>query len=232
MGGINHQPCRNYMEKSTALSRSVSEAYSSLWDANIGIEDIILAELSHKKSSSYNAVLASLEHSVDSLGRADNDFNQLLQKMNQLHFDLKPATINFKHITEQWEQDGFIKNDVFWQEIVALYREGGFRNAIGTLQNKFIAVRNETRELLGVLTHHRQSVAEGSFMIDVEENKIPLRQYFAKTLTCWDGALSLFRYSSLISTELYLQDMGYPSLVDGVKSTSNSRVRIPKSIEV
>lgn len=212
MGGINHQPCHGYIEESTVLSRSVSEAQKFLWEANISIEDVILREINQKEFGSYDSIVISLEKSVDALKCADNDFRKLSLKMDRMRFVSKPTALNFEQLTAAWKKENFIIDDDQWKEIVEIYKEGGFRNALYVLQLKFVAVNKETRNLLAVIKQYRQSAENRLFMSDVEENKIPLRQQFAKILTRWSEALNLFRYSSLISTEIYLRDMNYPAL--------------------
>lgn len=220
------------MEESTTLSKSVSVAYKFLWEANIDIEDAILAEIKRQEPSSYNSIISALENSVGALELVDHNFEKLSQKMDRLHFVLKPAVINFEQTSIKWEKYGYIANDKFWKEIISLYKEGGFRNAIGSLRNRFVITNQETRDLLAMIKNHKQSAANRLFMADIEENKIPLRQHFARVLTCWDKALSLFRYSSLISTELYLRDRGYPQLAEGMEETHKLNSNLHHSITV
>lgn len=178
----------------------------------------MLAEINHKEFNSYEAIIVSLENSIKALKRADQDFRQLAAKMDNLNFISKPSTLDFEQLAKKWEHENFISDDKAWKEITGTYKEGGFRKALYVLQLKFVAVNKETRNLLAVIKNHRASAERGLFMSDVEENKIPLRQQFAKILTRWNEALNLFRYSSLISTEIYLHDEGYPSLSEYEKA--------------
>ncbi len=60
-----------------------------------------------------------------------------------------------------------------------------------------------------------REAAERDALIDaVEENKIPMRQYFARLFSRWFYVFTMFLYSALMSTELAYQEKGYGTLAE------------------
>ena len=48
----------------------------------------------------------------------------------------------------------------------------------------------------------------------IENNEVPLRQYYAQVFSLWNTLHAMFLYSALMMTELFYRVNAYPSLLE------------------
>jgi len=90
-------------------------------------------------------------------------------------------------------------------------------------RNEFLKLKEPTDDLIHVFETMKEA-AERDILIDaVEENQIPMRQYFARLFSRWYYLSTMFLYSALISTELAYQEQGYGTLTE-VPSVERPRI--------
>lgn len=222
MGGMNHQPCKTYLQNSTKLSRHMSLAFASLQLANVALEDVILAELDDKRGSVDNIIL----HLIDSEGSLVNmkrTLTDLEQQMSDNNFeDLPPlATINLDLLGTSLTVQGMHKSAIEWSAAANVMGRLGFRGMILAFSGDIDELLKLTDELQNKVEAARELAKAGSMHEMLEENRSGnFKAEFASLYTAWASFQQLFLASSLISTELWYQFNLNGSLVD---STEHAR---------
>ena len=109
MGGMNHQPCKNFLKPSTMLSRHVSMANLQLLQANVFLEDILLAEMAGGRKSLV-PIVSTLKGSIKSLADASMTIISLKELMDAHSYQDMPSlhTINLKGIGGELANHGAI----------------------------------------------------------------------------------------------------------------------------
>lgn len=215
MGGINHQPCRHYLAESTKLSLDLSQARSAFEQANVCLEQILLAELSGTRGVGTQMV----EHLVRSrhfLGEAKLDIGALRRKLDENHFVDLPSIsrIDFEMLGYQFVAAGMVSTDA-WRVISGLAISGGFRMTLEHIERQLGVLTNHLDQLDSQVRHLDENIRAGGVSAILEEN-LPgnIRVAFAKTYCQWSVFMQEFLASALCSTEQWYVFMGYGSLLE------------------
>jgi hypothetical protein len=210
MGGINHQPCREYLDLSTGLSRQISQAIAAFWQSNVAIEDLILAELA-KRHSTLDAALGHLTESDECLRRGLDTLEDLERRMDDLSYQDVPELGSQAVLATGLAlcKTGAIEQN-HWDNAWLEMKSGGFRQMLQKFREEVTELRGKTATLV---TGLRLLVGE-EFTIVPEENRVGnFKIPFAQLLTAWQAFIGLFAASSLITTEAWYKHNGYGSLV-------------------
>ena len=126
MGGINHQPCNQYLRWSTKLSRAISLARAELDLANVALEDVIVAELEVRRESR-DDLGDHLKSSLASLRGAGQMINDLRREMKENGYKDLPTlhTLDLDEIGEQLSQNGLVERQA-WDEVARSMKTGTF----------------------------------------------------------------------------------------------------------
>lgn len=214
MGGINHQPCRAYLKESTQLSRSVSLARSAMELANVGLEDLLLAELGGSIGSCDHMV-QQLGSSIACLRQADVDIDALTLKMEDSRFEDLPTlkTIDFKALGTKLVANGMVSAEA-WEQVMSRARDGGFRSVLAAIKQMVQALATRSETLLTAMEALHPVAASSTVNVIMEENRPGnLRVTFAQLYSAWSTFTQFFLASSMSSTEQWYVYMGYGGLV-------------------
>lgn len=220
MGGKNHQPCNKYLSISTQMSRFASLAFAHLELANVGLEDLLLAEIvgesgnidifenelsNSQKNISY--LIATIEKLRNEM--KNNDFRDLLS-IRPINLDaIGIMLINAKMV-----------NSNAWDEVVKNDRSGGFYKNLEMINKNALSLVTHTDKLLEKIEELRLYAKNKSITEILEKNLDGnLKPEFAKLYFAWSQFQELFIASSLLSTEVYYAFNGYGSLINVAAQT-------------
>lgn len=210
MGGINHQPCSQYLRWSAKLSRAISLARAELDLANVVLEDVIVAELESRRESRDN-LRSHLKNSLTSLRDASRMTSDLRHAMEENGYKDLPTlhTLDLGEIGEQLFQSGMVERQA-WDEMTKSMRTGTFFANL----DLFIAGIDDLHHKTLVLVVTFGRVQNRSLSEVAEENQSSnFKNAFARLYTSWSSFHAHFLASSLLSTEVWYAFMGYGSLV-------------------
>ncbi len=227
MGGINHQPCRNYFRESTEWSRNLSIAESEFHLANIALEDIILMEL-NGKISSLKGIIYHLESSSWALSRAWDNASLIEEKMELLDFQDFECVFSshFDSLGELLASRGIVDLSS-WEKVLGCIRENGFRMVVKNSKNKIEDMIRATQELIDSINR----ISPGGIIDIMEENKPDnIRIPFGYLYSSRSSFMQFFLASSIISAEAWYLSSGNESFAKKIDSEiSLERYYIPKS---
>jgi len=204
MGGRNHQPCNKYLENSTRLSRSVSQANLMLEHSNIALEDVILAELRGDKST-MRTVQHYLLASGDYVRQALADITALANQMNVLGYTDLPE-INDPRVSYEGGElsDRGIVLCRSWVKMYDLWREKTFYGVLDYFTTALLEIERDTMTLAKKISGLQDHAEDGKIHTILESNMDGnFKVEFAKLYTSWNTFLSDFMASSLISTTIW-----------------------------
>lgn len=214
MGGINHQPCNQYLRWSTKLSRAISLARAELDLANVALEDVIVAELEDRRESR-DDLMEHLKSSLASLRGAGQMINDLRREMKENGYKDLPTlrTLDLSEVGEQLVQNGLVERPA-WDEMAETMKTGTFFANLDLFEAKVEDLYRKTTNL--VMSFGRTQ--NRSLSEVAEENQSSnFKIAFARLYTDWSKFHARFLASSLLSTEVWYAYMGYGSLVSTKK---------------
>jgi hypothetical protein len=214
MGGQNHQPCGSYLELSTKLSRTVSEARSYLELANIAFEEVILTELRGDKKS-VALVIENLQESAGKIGQAKNLIAALSEQMYELGYqDLPPLhKLDLDSIGATMAQLGMTDLRA-WEATLEVERRSGFYGVLDLFRRKLVSLQKKTDSLILLFQNLDQPEFAGHIAEIMEKNQPGnVKIEFAQLYTGWQEFQSIFLASSMLSTEIWYAFTNAPSLV-------------------
>lgn len=223
MGGMNHQPCRNFLKPSTMLSKHVSMANLQLLQANVFLEDILLAEMDNGKKS-LAPVIFTLKQSAKSLGDASMTLVSLKELMDERNYQDLPSlhTLNLKELGVELADQGAV-NLIAWNKMRILMRDGTFYTNVAHFSGMFQRLTSETVALTEKFVALEQRAEAGLLTSVLEENQEGnIKFAFAKLLTSWTSFMQEFLASSLVSTEVWYANCGFGSILDDITEKETS----------
>lgn len=223
MGGMNHQPCKSFLKPSTLLSKHVSMANLQLLQANVFLEDILLAEMASGKKS-LTPVVSTLKGSIKSLADASIILVSLKELMDARNYqDLPPLhTLNLKGIGSELADHGAI-NLGAWNKMRAMMKDGTFYTNVSYFSDMFQKLTMETYMLAEKFSALKHRAETGSLTAVLEENEPGnIKLAFAKLLTSWTTFMQEFLASSLVSTEVWYANCGFGSILDDITEKETS----------
>lgn len=236
MGGINHKPTRKkFAVLSALLSKKVTEAFVATHMANIMIEHVLIASSNEgdylipkevrnqindlAKAQFYlSEAIRQLEEALKGLEEVDEMYDLLIDALAQDGYQGNPLAprIYDLHLREQFDGTIILPHllvDV-WDEIASKIEAENLPATFQFEQSLFRNLQPLIYDLLDVLKRAREVVGSGQFIEALESNTLPLRTYFARVFSYLYYVMTTFLYSTLISTELFYQSEGLPSLVE------------------
>lgn len=211
MGGMNHQPCRDYRREATCLSRCLSLARSSFEMGNVALEDLILLELDGSKGS-IEQIVSHLLAARDNLASMGEAIIDLRTKMAALDFrELKGfADAEFHQLASA----GMIETGSLIR-MLAIRRHSGFEGNLTELERQRSQVLVNIADLIDAITETTELgvVADGQVDEMLEENwRGNFKPQFAVAYQTFNAFQQDFLASAMISTEAFYVQEGYGSL--------------------
>lgn len=113
--------------------------------------------------------------------------------------------------------NGLIVNSRVWSELEEHIQKQNILDTLAWEAEQFEQLQMPTRNLIATLQECRR-IAEtdgGNAMANaIENNEVPLRQFYAQVFSLWNTLHAMFLYSALMMTELFYRTNGYPSLTE------------------
>lgn len=215
MGGINHQPCKGYLEESTELSRSISLARSQFEQGNIALEDVLILELAGK-SGSADPIKHHLQLSQDHLLSALSWLKRLKAKMDRMNYRDLPAlhTINLSELGDRLVSAGMVSRHS-WNKMSDIMVSRTFYGNVKEFETQILSILRLTRDLLTAVSSVTDFAEDGRLNLLLEENRPGnFKPQFVKLYLRWNQFMGDFLASSLISTEVWYAHNGFGSITD------------------
>jgi hypothetical protein len=213
MGGKNHQPCRNYIEPSTRLSRAVSIACIELETANVHLEDLLLAEFSGGRGT-VDGICDHLELSRKALLEVMRNIELLQAKMDKLGYKDLPSLhkIDLEKLGQKLADMGMVDKSS-WDVMSSTMIGGSFYANLARFKDRVLDLVNMTVTLNTTIVNLRASANEGRMNVVLEGN-MPgnIRVDFARLYSSWSDFNREFLASSILSTEVWYNSEGFGSL--------------------
>lgn len=214
MGGMNHQPCREYLPVSTRMSRSFSAAFGYLFQANICLEAVLLDELADLRGQ-LGPLLNNLRLSSSYIEAFQLDIVAVRSEMDERGYkDLPPLqSLDLETIGESLAAKGAV-NLESWRKMSALMKSETFYATLGYFEHRAKDLNAKTNNLHKMFTGLADFVSNGTLHEVLEENKPGnVKIAFAQLITSWTSFLNDFLASSLVSTEVWYAHSGAASLI-------------------
>ncbi len=216
MGGINHQPCNHYQKESVRLSRNMSLARRTFEDANIALEEAILAELD-KQTGTLEPVVLNLQLSDQHLAGMDSVLRDLRAHMNARGYtDLSSIRkYDFASIGEVLVENDFVSAGA-WTTIHAhMSTANGFYSVIDHFTQRIETLREMTRALCSQIQLCQACVESGAEINQIVEQNGSgnFKIEFAATYHAWNEFQAEFLASAIYSTEAWYRQAGHASLI-------------------
>jgi hypothetical protein len=214
MGGKNHQPCSGYLKNSTNLSRAFSVSRVVLEQANIALEDLILAELGGGTGDIQPIIIKLVETKV-ALGAMMGRVNALRQQMDEAAYTDLPSlrTVNLANIGVELAQRNQV-DATAWTTITKIMRTKGFYGVLDFFAGQITTIKTLIDALIQKFEMLRTAASVGAVADALEENRPEnIRNEFAAVYTTMTNFEAMFLASALISTSLWYAHKGYGSLV-------------------
>ncbi|MEK7606658.1 MAG: hypothetical protein AAB444_00445 [Patescibacteria group bacterium] len=197
------------------MSRALSRGRMCFEQANIALEDLILAELGGKICS-IDPILVALDSSHAHISDMVNHVDLLRHEMNQRNYVDLPTllTTNLTDLGDALTDEGIIDSKARWQEVQEKMENGGFVAVLNMIERNARDIKHETELLRRVIAACALSASSGKVAMILEENsRGNFRADFAKMYSNWNVFMGRFLASSMLSTELWYRFNRYGSLV-------------------
>ncbi|MBU1557391.1 hypothetical protein KKC45_00295 [Patescibacteria group bacterium] len=214
MGAKNHQPCNGYLVNSTKLSRSVSLGYIFLEQANVSLEDLLLAELEKGIGGDVSAITQMLGNSSSALSDALKNCVDLRQQMDEKVYSDPDvlATINLDVVGKGFHSTGLVQLEA-WAKISELTLTHGFYSVLDHFEKALSEILAKTDEVSRLVANVSEIARTSQVNLVLEENTdANIKVEFFQLYTLWGKFNNEFIASSVLSTELWYRDNGYGSL--------------------
>ncbi len=204
MGGMNHQPCGSYLPKSTELSKQVSLITIAMHQANVHLEEVILAEL-----DGYSGKVQSI---ISSLVSVESGLSEALHINEELRFmmaangyrDLAPLeTIAWdSDLALRMRDEGLVAVGS-WRRMVDIMRRKTFYGNLDYFDQGFKKTRDLTIALRECFENLPRECARKIHLVAEENQEGNFKKPFAQLFTRWLKFQQDFLASSLVSTEVW-----------------------------
>lgn len=234
MGGQNHQPCNRILTGASAwLSQKVGEGFIDVLAANnhlenaimlgmnkLHVEDVAL-EIEGTVAEHVALTIDSLQKSLEALSLIPSGFQRLIKVAEQIGYKGNPHVGQLdSYNLEKSFQGSLIQphvNKAVWDELHSHIKTHNILKTLEWESKQFESLVHTTKSLIAVMEESKEiAIREGedAFVNAIENNEIPLRQYYAQVFSQWNNLHAMFLYSALIMTELFYRLNGYPSLTE------------------
>jgi hypothetical protein len=234
MGGQNHQPTNRILTAASALlSQRVSDGFAAVLMANSHLEDAIMLGMDKRYVADLTpnlagAAIAHIEAAIEKIENSkalllgiDQAFERLFFAAQAEHYVGNPLASQVKAmgLTKLFE-GGLIQpavNETIWRELEQRIESSNILKTLEWERGQFKLLCAPTECLVQTLKAGAEIVVRDgarSFVDALEDNRLPLRQYYAQVFSAWNYLQCMFLYSALIMTELYYRANGFPSLAE------------------
>lgn len=210
MGGMNHQPCKTHLPKSTRLSRVVSLAYAQLMLANATLEDALIGELEGQGASETFAIWTrsrdQFRELVTCLGRVVEAFTASIDDMDGNPFQHVQVlhAMDVDELKRRLTAASAVNPDDQTFDLVgSSLKLTGFEGVFRQLKARYESHLAEARKLLHVFEDGERHARTGMLLQLIEANELPFRLQFARVMNPLTETMQMFSYSSLISIEVH-----------------------------
>jgi hypothetical protein len=182
--------------------------------ANVALEDVILAELAGD-TMSICPMVGYLNQSLENIRDMKQYIDSLMLKMDHNHFTDLPTlqTIDLDVLGMRLVDNGMVEV-VSWQKVVRSARQGGFRTVLCIILEEIRELGRYTQALISLVIALDSHSTKGGVHDVLEENQSGnIKIAFAQLYCRWSRFQQFFLASSLSSTEQWYVFMGYGSLV-------------------
>lgn len=234
MGGQNHQPTGTKITAASAwLSQNVGKGFALVLEANNHLENAIM--LGMKKlyiedltpflggtpEEHIEKTITALSQSVDTLEKIQLGFTRLQEVAEIIRYKGNPLSPTIKeHQLKEKFEGVLVKpycNGKIWEELENHIQEDNILNTLKWEADQFKELCSPTEHLISILLECKRIAQSegGQAMADaIENNEVPLRQYYAQVFSLWNTLHAMFLYSALMMTELFYQVNAFPSLLE------------------
>lgn len=150
---------------------------------------------------------------IDEIAEA---YNILLNKAVELGYTGNPLAPQLSELGLKESLEGKILQpkvvSPIWEEIEGRFQRDNLLETFRYEQREFAKLEKPTNDLIAVFEACKPAAKQGTLIEEIEDNKIPMRQYFGRLFSQGYYLATLFLYSSLICTELCYRSEGLDSL--------------------
>lgn len=214
MGGVNHQPCNKFIERSTETSRSLSVALANLWLSNVSFEDAILASI-RKDAPNMQHAINVMDAAIGAITKFDADLVALIADLEVKTFQPLPTTdMVLDQIAAAFASQEALR---FTETAVAtvndhIASQGNFTALFNHYRARAAAIKTNME-----LVHADFVTLQRDHITDLanacEENRTTVRITFCRTVVLLNELLAEFCYSSLASATMWNMNQGHPTMV-------------------
>ena len=233
MGGQNHQPTNRVTTSPSAwLSQKVGEGFMSVLEANNHLENSIMLGMNKVyvedvTSSIDGPAETHLQRTIDCLQRSkrlikdiQSGFDRVLQAAASEGYKGNPLAQKLPtlHLQKQFEGSLILpySNSAVWEELETRIAQSNILDTLRWESQQFSKLEEPTDYLIGIVQSCKnlcERDGEKALVDAIENNEVPLRQFYAQVFSLWNHLHAMFLYSALIMTELFYRVNAYPSLI-------------------
>ena len=234
MGGQNHQPTNTGITPASAwLSQKVGDGFAFVLEANGHLENAIMIgmnklhihdlipDLDGTPSEHVHKAIECLKLSQERLSEIQIGFNRLIEIAKVVGYKGNPLASKVKSFGLKEQFEGLlirpVINTMIWEDLEMRIQDLNILKTLEWEAEQFLSLEEPTSRLIEVLQQclELSEKQSGRDMADaIENNELPLRQFYAQVFSTWNSLHAMFLYSSLIMTELFYKINAYPSLVE------------------
>jgi hypothetical protein len=178
-------------------------------------------ELAGTPAKYMDSAIKKLQETLPCVDRIRAGYQRLLDAATIEGYSGNPLVSQLESYQLQTLFDGLIirpaVNPTVWRELEDRIISNNILETLRWESSRFEELIAPTNDLIEVMTRCREIAAQqGShiFIDAIENNKVPLRQCFARVFSLWNYLDTMFLYSALIMTELYYRAKCLSSLAD------------------
>lgn len=234
MGGQNHKPTHTRITAVSAwLSQRVGQGFVSVLEANNHLENAIMlgmnklhiedlvASLDGTPAEHLAKTIECLELTSKTLSDIQIGFKRLLDVAVLEGYKGNPLASELGSLNLQTQFEGVLVqpyvNNRVWSELESLIKKHNILETLAWEAEQFQQLETPTHYLVATLKECLRiaEIESGRAMADaIENNEVPLRQYYAQVFSLWNNLHAMFLYSALMMTELFYRANAFPSLLE------------------
>ncbi len=211
MGGINHQPCSNFLPDSTEVSKALSQLQIAFWQSNLEFENAILANL-HGHNATVAPSIQHIETALKCADDADNALGELITKLALLDFQELPETTRVLEIIsdELREEAAITFSAEMTDNLNKILMTNGFRDLFKHYQARLRSIRAN----LDLVRIDFETLAQSSRLVqDCEENSTDIRINFTRTTMLLNNLVTEWSYSAIASATMWNLNQGHQTMI-------------------
>ena len=221
MGGQNHQPTNTGITAASAwLSQNVGKGFSLVLEANNHLENAIMLGMDrlHIEDLASSLKGEPVEHIADAIkclerseAMLDNiqvGFRRILEVADTIGYKGNPLASKIETFQLKSKFEGVLvqpyANGQVWNELESHIQKHNILDTLRWEAERFKELEIPTKDLISTRRECQRIANNESArkMADaIENNEVPLRQYYAQVFSLWNTFHAMFLYSALMMTE-------------------------------